>query len=133
MRKYYKNNSGTIFSIWEDNETKKLDWGKEITEAEYNNIQQQYEIESLNKIKKKKIKCKCCGYRTIKEEWDICPICFWEKDPVMEEDGFEFGANQQHIFFARINYQTFGASENRVLQYCRKPNLLERLDKFLKL
>ena len=39
--------------------------------------------------------CACCGYQTIeaKGDYEICPICFWEDDPVQEADPwFEGGA-----------------------------------------
>ena len=31
---------------------------------------------------KKKVRCLCCGYRTLDERgcFDICPVCFWEDD-----------------------------------------------------
>ena len=34
-------------------------------------------------MKKKKVICLCCGYRTLEERgaFDICPVCFWEDDP----------------------------------------------------
>ena len=30
----------------------------------------------------KKVRCLCCGYRTIDERgaFDICPVCFWEDE-----------------------------------------------------
>ncbi len=33
-------------------------------------------------MKKKKVICLCCGYRTLDERgaFDICPVCFWEDD-----------------------------------------------------
>ena len=33
-------------------------------------------------MKKEKVICLCCGYRTLDERgvFDICPVCFWEDD-----------------------------------------------------
>lgn len=33
-------------------------------------------------MKKDKVICLCCGYRTLDERgaFDICPVCFWEDD-----------------------------------------------------
>ena len=33
-------------------------------------------------MKRKKVTCLCCGYRTLDERgaFDICPVCFWEDE-----------------------------------------------------
>ena len=33
-------------------------------------------------MEKKKVRCLCCGYRTLDERggYDICPVCFWEDE-----------------------------------------------------
>lgn len=37
-----------------------------------------------------KYKCPCCGFYTFDEKlngnYDICPVCFWEDDPIQLED-----------------------------------------------
>lgn len=45
-----------------------------------------------------KYKCPCCGYYTFDERpsgsYDICPVCFWEDDPVQLDDpSYEGGEN----------------------------------------
>ena len=32
------------------------------------------------------ITCPCCGYKTLgeREAWEICPICFWEDEPITD-------------------------------------------------
>ena len=60
--------------------------------------------------------CACCGYKTIEEKgnYEICPICFWEDDPVQEADPwFEGGANAPSLFGAQYNFKSFGAMEER--------------------
>ena len=44
--------------------------------------------------------CPCCGYHTLAEErrWEICPICFWEDDPLQyDEPSYAGGANQEAL------------------------------------
>ena len=46
-----------------------------------------------------KYKCPCCGFYTFDEKpdgnYDICPVCFWEDDPIQSEDiEYEGGANR---------------------------------------
>ena len=67
--------------------------------------------------------CPCCGYRTLDERppgtYDICPVCFWEDDPVQYDDpDYEGGANRASLRQAQANYLRFGASEER-----RRPNV----------
>lgn len=31
-------------------------------------------------------KCQCCGYYTVENEYDICPVCFWERDDNVSPD-----------------------------------------------
>ncbi|MDH6365273.1 hypothetical protein M2139_002298 [Enterococcus sp. PF1-24] len=52
------------------------------------------------------IPCPCCGYLTVKEKYDICPLCFWEMDPVAEKYPNEIiGANQLSLQQAREDFQ----------------------------
>ena len=46
--------------------------------------------------------CPCCGYPTLSEEppgtYEICPVCFWEDDPVQFNDpSFAGGAGSAHL------------------------------------
>jgi rubredoxin len=64
----------------------------------------------------KKYACPCCGYKTLSKvpprSWAICPICYWEDDPVQFEDpDYVGGANKVSLNQARENYLEFGASE----------------------
>jgi len=70
--------------------------------------------------------CPVCGYLTFTEPLDgtyvICPVCFWEDDPVQLRDpDYAGGANTVSLNQARINYKEFGAVEKRVLEYVREP------------
>lgn len=53
-------------------------------------------------------------------EYSICPICYWEDDPVQfEEPYYEGGANRVSLIQARINYKEFGACELDMKKYVR--------------
>ena len=58
------------------------------------------------------IKCACCGKETISEEYDICPVCGWEKDNVQERFiGMRGGANKLCLAEAKEMYRLTGSSE----------------------
>lgn len=68
--------------------------------------------------------CPCCGCYTLDREADgaICPVCFWEDDPIQLEDpDLEGGANQVSLRRARRNYREFGACEERAILFVRYP------------
>ena len=61
-----------------------------------------------------KMKCACCGQGTVAEEYDICPVCGWEKDKVQEKFiGFAGGANRLCLAEAREKFRESGYSEER--------------------
>lgn len=58
-----------------------------------------------------KIKCRCCDRETVEEEYDICPVCGWEKDNVQERFiGLRGGANKLSLAEARELYRETGKS-----------------------
>ena len=62
--------------------------------------------------------CNCCGFRTLLSpesgSYEICPVCFWEDDPVQAEDlSFAGGANAVSLAEDRENYLQSGACEFR--------------------
>jgi Cysteine-rich CPCC len=61
--------------------------------------------------------CPCCGSLTLEGDegdYDICPVCFWEDDPVQLRDpNYEGGANAVSLEQARRNYRRYGVSEER--------------------
>ncbi len=66
--------------------------------------------------------CPCCGCKTISEEYDICPVCFWENDPIQDMyPDCSGGANNVSLIEAKKNYKEFGAIEKRFLNVVRKP------------
>lgn len=77
---------------------------------------------------KKKFACPCCGYFTLDSRQcnDICPICFWEDDPLDNEYPDETGAcNKVGLNQARKNYLEFGACERNMLPFVRNPTACE--------
>ena len=72
-------------------------------------------------------RCPCCGYYTFLEEprgnYDICPVCYWEDDPIQSRDpDYEGGANTVSLNMARENYKNYGACDEKCIKYVRKPN-----------
>ena len=66
--------------------------------------------------------CACCGYLTVLEEYDICPVCFWEADDVQERDPtFKGGANGMSLLQAQESFRTIRASSPRWLGHVRAP------------
>lgn len=63
----------------------------------------------------KKFACPCCGFLTLTDRsywsFEICPVCFWENDPLQEEDPFYWGgANGISITEGLTNFGRCGAS-----------------------
>ena len=73
-----------------------------------------------------KYKCPCCGFYTVDEKprgnYDICPVCFWEDDPLqLEDETYEGGANRVSLRLARENFAEFGACEREMIKFVRPP------------
>lgn len=71
--------------------------------------------------------CPCCDYATCDKEdrlnYQICPICYWEDDPVQfKNPNFEGGANSVSLIQARGNFEKFGACEKEMVEKVRRPN-----------
>ena len=71
-------------------------------------------------------KCECCGYYTLPKEssgtYGICPICYWEDDPVQLKDpDFAGGANVYSLNESRNNYLIYEVSNPKFIKYVRKP------------
>ena len=53
------------------------------------------------------VACPCCGNHTLSEvgEYEVCPICFWEDDPVQLSDlNYVGGANRCSLNQARAEW-----------------------------
>jgi hypothetical protein len=46
----------------------------------------------------------------------ICPVCFWENDPLASDSNHGISLNE-----AKENFLLFGASDKRLIRYVRKP------------
>lgn len=80
-----------------------------------------------------KYTCPCCGYKTLNEEppntYEICEICFWEDDGVQFKDAdYEGGANYVSLRQAQLNYIMFGACQEGLIEFVRKPNNTDVID-----
>ena len=72
----------------------------------------------------KKHRCPCCGYYAFEHEpdgtYDICPVCFWEDDPVsLSDPGYKGGANGVSLIEARENYLKYRACPDELFLYAR--------------
>ena len=70
--------------------------------------------------------CPCCEYFTVDNDdeiiVDICPVCFWQYDAVAQDNPDRaIGPNHVSLNQAKENFKLFGASEERVLEFVRKP------------
>lgn len=73
-------------------------------------IPSNYKIKMNGKIK---YACPCCGNKTLDEQppgsYKICPVCFWEDDPLQFKDpDYEGGANGVSLRQAQKNFLEFG-------------------------
>jgi hypothetical protein len=75
--------------------------------------------------------CPCCGFLTLGDEsgsYEICPVCFWEDDPIQFADPtYGGGANRPSLDQARKNFSEFGACEKEALRHVRRPKPEETL------
>ena len=74
-----------------------------------------------------KYKCPCCGHYTFDEQtngtYNICEVCFWEDDLVqLENPSYKGGANRVSLLKGCCNFLEFGACEEEMIIYVRKPN-----------
>lgn len=79
-----------------------------------------------------KYPCTCCGYKTMDLEpgnYEICPVCFWEDDPIQKQDpNYDGGANKVSLRVGQQNFINFGACEKDMIAYTRPPNNEEARD-----
>ena len=69
-------------------------------------------------------RCPCCGYYTLSSPgaYEICPVCFWEDDPVQEDDpDISGGANELCLNECRENFEKYHACEERFRDKVREP------------
>ncbi len=86
-------------------------------------------LDIMEKNMKKRIdkyKCPCCGFYTFEKKtnanYEICPVCFWEDDPIQSNDmEYKGGANKVSLLQARDNFLKFGACTEDMMTHVRKP------------
>ena len=71
-------------------------------------------------------RCPCCSYFTFRERptetYDICPVSFWEDDPIQFNDPeYAGGANDPSLNQARQNFLDFGVCQRDMIPHARKP------------
>jgi hypothetical protein len=76
-----------------------------------------------------KMKCPCCEYSTIDQigTYEICPVCFWEDDPIQSSDpNYSGGANSLSLNESKLNFKIFGAVDKKFVEKTRPPTENER-------
>ena len=73
-----------------------------------------------------KYRCPCCNYKTLVHNdplyHDICPVCYWESDPIQNiDEEYAGGANEISLKEAKFNYITFNAIEKNFIPFIRPP------------
>ena len=79
----------------------------------------------------RKFACPCCGYLVLEEKfcWNICPICYWEDDPLQIADPwYEGGAKLPNLKKSQENFRSFGVMEQRFAKYVRPPTSDDLMD-----
>lgn len=77
--------------------------------------------------------CPCCGYDTFdpndRGNYSICPICFWEDDPIQfDKPDMDGGANRVSLITGQMNYDKFGACEKDMARNVRKATQTDKLN-----
>lgn len=80
-----------------------------------------------------KYPCPCCRFCTYEElpagEYSICPVCFWEDDPVQAVDPtYVSGANNVNLAQARACFVALGVSDPAFSRHVRQPTAEELPD-----
>lgn len=77
--------------------------------------------------KRQKVRCKCCGYRTLTTgtDFEICPVCGWSPDPYSTPNEIR-GPNRVSLETARSNFEEFGAITKTMEMQTRPPNRREK-------
>lgn len=70
--------------------------------------------------------CPCCNCFTMEHNdaiyHDICPVCFWENDPIQNDnEKYVGGANDISLSEAKANYQKIGAVKQEYIKCVRSP------------
>lgn len=71
-----------------------------------------------------KKECPCCKNLTLESSgnFEICPVCFWEDDPVQSDDTWlSGGANRVCLELAKFTYFVTGCSDTKFRLFVRKP------------
>jgi hypothetical protein len=76
--------------------------------------------------------CPCCGHLVHDDGPGsslICPVCFWEDDPLqLRWPHYAGGANKVSLVEAQRNYQSVGAKQVERLEHVREPGEDEPVD-----
>lgn len=60
--------------------------------------------QNIEGMSMKEMKCPCCG-KTAVSEYDVCPVCHWENDPIQLQHPDTHGANRMTLKEAKEAYK----------------------------
>jgi hypothetical protein len=84
------------------------------------------ELKQVNKYGK--AKCACCGYFTISEIAESCPVCDWEENIYQEEHTDDDDApNYISLNKAKANFLKYAVKDQNLKEHVRPPKQ-EELD-----
>ncbi|WP_199539314.1 CPCC family cysteine-rich protein [Dyadobacter luteus] len=90
-------------------------------------IQQVEDQQEICKTSQSMYTCPCCGYKSLAEKasesiYEICPVCFWETDPVQNDNPeYEGGTNSVSLKAGQRNFLVFGACDKKKINQTRSP------------
>jgi hypothetical protein len=75
-------------------------------------------------------RCPCCKFKTLygRGQDEICQVCFWHDDGQYEHDAETARGGPNHLSLrqAQLNFQRYGACEERWGRNVRPPTLDEK-------
>ena len=84
-------------------------------------------LSKLLSMENKNKKCACCGFLTLEGMFDICPVCYWQKDFFQEEHIDDNGGpNLVSLREAKENFKKYSAIERRFKEVVRLPTDAEK-------
>lgn len=79
--------------------------------------------------------CPCCRFLTLpyRGQYDICPVCFWEDEGVLNDANPDDTSGPNHISLneARKNFKEYGACDKNAVLNVRAPRPDERPEAIL--
>lgn len=108
------------------------DFNKEISEflkLNYQGVKNEYLSNKINEIFKIEVNiigdvedldaCPCCNYKTlsVRGQYDICRVCFWEDDSIKKELSRYSSVNRMTLKKGKDNFNKIGAISEKYIKF----------------